>query len=199
MNAITVPRGNAYDKYGTRNPIERRLMKSFFATLDALLPTRSPRSVLEAGLGEGEVTHRIRQRYPTARFVGIDLPDPGLASAWSQRKLLGTFADVHRLPFGDESFDLILAIEVLEHVLDPLGALEELARVGSGDAVLSVPREPIWRLANLARGKYMRTLGNTPGHIQHWSRREFSDMVSAHFDLVAVRTPLPWTMIGARV
>lgn len=199
MDAITVPTGNTYDKYGTRNPIERRLMKGFFATLDALLPTQSPRAVLEAGLGEGEVTHRVRQRYPAARFVGIDLPDPRLAEAWSKRRLLGAFADVHRLPFGDESFDLILAIEVLEHVPDPLGALEELARVASGDAVLSVPREPIWRVANLARGKYIRTLGNTPGHIQHWSRREFIDMVSAHFDLVAVRAPLPWTMIGARV
>jgi hypothetical protein len=30
-----------------------------------------------------------------------------------------------------------------------------------------VPREPIWRIGNMARGRYLGDLGNTPGHIQH--------------------------------
>lgn len=199
MSAATVPTGNTYDKYGSRNPVERRLMKGFFSTLDGLLPTECPRAILEVGLGEGEVTERVRQRYPTARIVGIDLPDPELAAAWSERSLAAAFADISSLPFARKSFDLVLAIEVLEHVPDPRAALQELARVARHSVVLSVPREPIWRLANMARGKYLRALGNTPGHIQHWSRRSFAGLVGAHFDLVAVRAPLPWTMIGARV
>ena len=113
--------------------------------------------------------------------------------------MTGLFADIARLPFPAKAFDLVLAIEVLEHVPDPDAALAELARLARGHLVLSVPREPIWRVANMARGKYLGALGNTPGHIQHWSARRFAQLVGRHVQVDAVRRPLPWTMVAARV
>ncbi len=41
----------------------------------------------------------------------------------------------------------------------------------NGFILLSVPKEPIWRICNMARGKYWKDLGNTPGHIQHWTKK----------------------------
>jgi ubiquinone/menaquinone biosynthesis C-methylase UbiE len=193
-----VPTGNTYDKYASQNPVERRLMEGFFSNLDEVLPTQAPVSVLEVGVGEGEVSERVRARYPEARVVGVDLPDHELAGRWHDRGLTCMFADIARLPFDDQAFDLVLAIEVLEHVPDPTAALQELSRVARGNLVLSVPREPIWRIANMARGKYIRDLGNTPGHIQHWSRRSFASFVGRHFEPTAVRSPFPWTMVAAR-
>jgi len=193
-----VPTGNTYDKYAVSNPIERRLMSGFFRSLDACLPAEAPARVLEVGMGEAVIAARVRDRYPGASIVGIDLPDVELAAAWDEQKIAGAFADITRLPFPSASFDLVLAIEVLEHVPDPAGALRELARVGRGAYVLSVPREPIWRIANLARGKYVGDLGNTPGHIQHWSHRSFRTLVSGHLDVVTSRSPLPWTMVSAQ-
>ena len=172
-------------------------MQGFFAALDASLPAIEPAAILEVGVGEGEISARLRDRYPSARLVGIDLPDSELGSAWSERELACGFADIVDLPFPAGSFDLVLAIEVLEHVPDPHGALRELARVGTGAFVLSVPREPVWRVANVARGKYVRDLGNTPGHIQHWSKRQFGDLVARHLDVQHVRSPFPWTMVAA--
>jgi SAM-dependent methyltransferase len=195
--ATDVPTGNTYDKYASSNPIERRLMAGFFNALDAALPASAPRSILEVGVGEAEVASRVRQRYPDARFVGIDLPDDELAQHWSARDVSGTFADIARLPFPDASFDLVLAIEVLEHVPDPAAALQELSRLATGDLVLSVPREPIWRVANLARGKYLGDLGNTPGHVNHWSKRRFAALVSERFTLRSVASPFPWTLVAA--
>lgn len=192
-----VPIGNTYDKYASKNPIERRLMDGFFGALDAALPAAAPASILEVGVGEAEVANRVRQRYPDARFVGIDLPDPELARHWAASGLNGTFADITRLPFPDASFDLVLAIEVLEHVPDPEGAVRELARLATGRLVLSVPREPIWRVANLARGKYIGALGNTPGHINHWSKGRFAGLVGSQFEVRTVATPFPWTMVEA--
>jgi ubiquinone/menaquinone biosynthesis C-methylase UbiE len=192
-----VPIGNTYDKYATKNPIERRLMDGFFAALDAALPTTAPTSILEVGVGEAEVATRVRERYPAARFVGIDLPDPELADHWADRGLNGTFADISHLPFPDATFDLVLAIEVLEHVPDPPAAIRELARLATGDLVLSVPREPIWRVANMARGKYLGALGNTPGHVNHWSKGAFAGLVGARFAVRHVATPFPWTMVAA--
>ncbi len=192
-----VPIGNTYDKYATKNPIERRLMGGFFAALDAALPTSPPTSILEVGVGEAEVAGRVRARYPDARFVGIDLPDPDLAEHWHRQGLPGTFADIARLPFPDASFDLVLGIEVLEHVPDPPAAIAELSRLAAGHLVLSVPREPIWRIANLARGKYIGSLGNTPGHVNHWSKRGFAQLVASRFEVRSVASPFPWTMVSA--
>lgn len=197
MAATDVPIGNTYDKYASKNPIERRLMGGFFAALDAALPTTAPRSILEVGVGEAEVAGRVRARYPEALFVGIDLPDPDLAAHWAAQGLAGTFADIAQLPFPDASFDLVLAIEVLEHVPDPSAAVRELRRLATGTLVLSVPREPIWRVANLARGKYVSALGNTPGHVNHWSKRRFTDLIGGELTVRSVATPFPWTMVAA--
>ena len=195
----SVPTGNTYDKYASANPIERRLMATFLAQLHRALPEEAPATVLEVGLGEGEVALRVRQRYPGAFLTGVDLPDPALAGHWATTGLPASFADVGALPFPDRSFGLVLAIEVLEHVPSPEDALAEIARVASGPVVLSVPREPLWRVANLARGKYVSTFGNTPGHIQHWTRRSFTRLVSRHLYVTGVQTPPPWTMVSARV
>jgi ubiquinone/menaquinone biosynthesis C-methylase UbiE len=197
--AVPVPTGNTYDKYASSNPIERRLMATFLERLDESLPKVEPARILEVGVGEGEVADRVSRRYPGAFVTGIDLPDPTLADHWSSRRFAASFADIGWLPFPDDSFDLVLAIEVLEHVPDPALALRELRRVARRDVVLSVPREPIWRAANMARGKYFSDWGNTPGHIQHWTRAKFVELVGAHFDVVTVRSPMPWTMIAARV
>lgn len=196
---VEVPIGNTYDKYASKNPIERRLMEGFFAALDSCLPATAPGAVLEVGVGEGEVSARLRSRWPEVPIAGIDLPDAELAAHWVGKAHAGAFADIGRLPFPDASFDLVLAIEVLEHVPDPVGALRELDRVARGDLVLSVPRERIWSVANMARGKYLRDWGNTPGHINHWSKRGFAEMVSSTFDVGQVHSPFPWTMVAARV
>jgi 2-polyprenyl-3-methyl-5-hydroxy-6-metoxy-1,4-benzoquinol methylase len=92
----------------------------------------------------------------------------------------------------------VLAIEVLEHVDDPPAALAEIARVARGDVVLSVPREPLWRLLNMTRGRYLGRLGNTPGHIQHWSSASFERLVSRHLEVTGTWRPLPWTLLRAR-
>lgn len=192
------PTGNSYDKYASGHPLEQRLVQRFLRTIDDLLPATAPRRVLEVGVGEGEISTRVRTRYPSAALVGIDLQDEALAGEWSARGHVGAFADITRLPFADDTFDLVLGIEVLEHVDDPVRALTEVQRVGRGQFLLSVPREPMWRLANLARGRYARDLGNTPGHVNHWSARGFRELVDGFFDVQEVRSPLPWTVVSAR-
>jgi SAM-dependent methyltransferase len=108
-------------------------------------------------------------------------------------------ADAQALPFADGGFDLVAAIELLEHVEDPVRALAELARVAGSHLLVSVPREPLWRALNVARGAYVRDLGNTPGHRHHWSRRSFVELLERHGEVVQARAPLPWTMALVRL
>jgi hypothetical protein len=196
-----VPTGNTYDKYGSTNPIEQRMMRGFFDALDAMLDAAAvdgaPRRILEIGVGEGVVTERVVQRFPQATVVGLDLPDDGLAAHWQQRGLSCVFGDATTLPFPDGSFDLVLAIEVFEHLPDPSAALDALARACAGTLIASVPFEPIWRIGNMARGRYLRDLGNTPGHVNHWTGRSFARLVGRRFRVAATANPIPWTMVRA--
>ena len=193
-----IPTGNTYDKYGSTNPIEQRMMRGFFGALDGFLDRTAPTRIFEIGIGEGIVTSRVIDRFGGVPVIGLDLPDEELASQWQSRDLACVFGDAGSLPFPDDAFDLVLAIEVFEHLPDPAAAMSELARVCAGSLIASVPFEPIWRIGNMARGRYLRDLGNTPGHINHWTNRGFTGLVGAHFDVVDRATPLPWTMVLAR-
>jgi SAM-dependent methyltransferase len=196
--STAVPTGNTYDKYATTNPLERRMMQGFMAALDAMLEGLAPRRILEIGVGEGHVTERVRERFPDATIVGVDLPDEELAGDWRAAGLACLFGDATHLPVPDDAVDLVLAMEVLEHIPGPDAALAELARVCSSTLVASVPFEPIWRLGNIVRRRYVRQLGNTPGHVNHWTRGSFRRFVATRFDLDVVVSPLPWTMVRAR-
>ena len=82
---------------------------------------------------------------------------------------------------------------------DPERSVAEMARVARRHLLVSVPREPLWRALNLARGAYVRQLGNTPGHVNHWSRASFERLLAPHGEVVEVRSPFPWTMVLVRV
>ena len=193
----TGPIGNHYDKYGSRNRIERKMMDGFLSTLDRMVDGLTPAKVLEVGCGEGEILQRLVCRFPSASVQGIDLPDDDLAGEWAQRQVTAEFGDATAMRFADGEFDLVLAIEVLEHIPQPERALREMARVCNGTVVLSVPFEPIWRAGNMARGRYLKQLGNTPGHLNHWNRWSFAKLAGQFFDVQDVASPMPWTMLRA--
>jgi 2-polyprenyl-3-methyl-5-hydroxy-6-metoxy-1,4-benzoquinol methylase len=197
-----VPTGNTFDKYGSTNPVVRRLMAGFHSALDELWSSAGPRSILDVGCGEGVLTAEWAARLDDGRVVGIDLDDPKLRAEWRKRSrpnLEFRAEEATSLSFGDDAFDMACAIEVLEHVPEPEATLAEMARVASRHLLVSVPREPLWRVLNMARGAYLRELGNTPGHVNHWSKREFASFLSRYGAVEEARSPFPWTMLLVRV
>jgi 2-polyprenyl-3-methyl-5-hydroxy-6-metoxy-1,4-benzoquinol methylase len=197
-----VPTGNTFDKYGSQNPVVKRLMTGFHATLDELWVQAAPESVLDVGCGEGVLTVEWAERLGERRIVGIDLDDPKLRVEWEKRSrdnLEFRAEEATRLSFEDDEFDLAAAIEVLEHVPDPEATVAEMARVARHHLLVSVPREPLWRGLNMARGAYLRDLGNTPGHVNHWSKRAFVSLLSRYGTVEEARSPFPWTMLLVRV
>jgi ubiquinone/menaquinone biosynthesis C-methylase UbiE len=193
-----VPTGNTFDKYGSSNPVVRRLMAGFERSLQELLDRAAPESILDVGCGEGILTARWAEQLGTRPVVGIDLDDPKLQAEWAARRRDNLDFRVMRaehLPFEDNQFDLAAAIEVLEHVPEPEHTVAEMARVAGRHLLVSVPREPLWRALNVVRGAYLRDLGNTPGHLNHWSQRSFERLLARHGRVIAVRSPFPWTML----
>jgi len=201
VTTAPVPTGNTYDKYGSSNPVVKRLMANFEGTLEHLFRQANPASLLDVGCGEGVLTHQWAQRMD-GRVVGIDLDDPQLHEQWKGRQspnLEYMVMKAENLPFADNEFDVATAIEVLEHVPDPEHTVSEMARVASGHVLVSVPREPLWRGLNMARGAYLRDLGNTPGHVNHWSKRGFVQLLERYGTVEEARSPFPWTMLLVRV
>jgi 2-polyprenyl-3-methyl-5-hydroxy-6-metoxy-1,4-benzoquinol methylase len=194
--------GNTYDKYGSKNPVVKRLMAGFERSLGELFERAAPQSLLDVGCGEGVLVHKWAQVLDERRVVGVDLEEPSIQAEWAKRSapnLEYRMVKPGPLPFGDDEFDVVTAIEVLEHVPDPEQTVAEMARVANGHLLVSVPREPLWRALNMARGAYLRDLGNTPGHVNHWSKRSFVQLLSRHGEVVEARSPFPWTMLLVRV
>lgn len=195
-NGVVV--GNTYDKYGSRNPVVRYLMRGFTRALDECVALAAPESVYEVGCGEGYWSMRWMEQ--GLAVSGSDFSAQAVAEAKAEAARRGlppeafSVGDVYALPEG-LCADLVVCCEVMEHLEDPERALDRLGRIAERHLLLSVPREPVWSLMNLARGKYLGSLGNTPGHIQRWSTNSFVAMVSRRFSVLEVRTPLPWTMV----
>lgn len=182
-------------KYEETNPISKYLVNNFYETLNDLIP-EDVASVLEAGCGAGYSAKRIIPMLPDAVYEGSDIGEDLIDIA---RELVpGTpfqIESIYELNREDNSYDLTMALETLEHLDDPLKALQELKRVSRKYVIVSVPREPIWRILNMARFKYVSGLGNTPGHINHWSHRSFKKFLSQEARIITAKKPLPWNMI----
>lgn len=90
----------------------------------------SPQKILDVGCASGWFLSRLSKAFPKAECFGIDIYDKAIAYG---KKLYPhiTFriADAHAIPFKDETFDLAICTEVLEHVNDPKSALLEIKRV----------------------------------------------------------------------
>lgn len=99
-------------------------------------------NLLEVGCGTGFVLTGLRERFPNLELVGSELYPEGLEIA--QRRLPGVplyQMDARRIPF-EEAFDVVVALDVLEHIGDDdvaLGQLAQAARRGGG-VIVTVPQ-----------------------------------------------------------
>ena len=194
--------GNVYDKYGTQNPIERRLVAGFLGRArrarGAIGRPRGARGGLRRGraLRSGSPARGSRCGAPTPR----PRSSPRRGGGRGGRRLEIDFraAPVQSLDPSYDAAELIVCCEVLEHLADPVAALDRLATLARPWLLVSVPREPLWRASTSPGCKYVGELGNTPGHLGHWSKRQFVDFLTQRVEVVEVRSPLPWTMALCR-
>jgi 2-polyprenyl-3-methyl-5-hydroxy-6-metoxy-1,4-benzoquinol methylase len=177
----------------------RRLIDRFFERLRETVAPLDAGRALDAGCGEGETIARLSDVLPE-QVSAIDILDECVA--FTRRRLPSvdvSQASVYELPFEDDAFDLVLSLEVLEHLERPSDALRELSRVARADLVLSVPYEPYFRLGSLLRGKYVTHLGNHPEHVNHWNRRSFRAFLDSQLSMVDIAVAFPWLIAHCRV
>ena len=199
------PEGNYYNKYASKNPIERAMMKGFFDTVQKTLSKTGIAfdSIYDAGCGEGHFTEYLRKWYPNAKITASDISETAVNGAKEEYKELNInfeTADIYALDTSAK-YSLVTCSEVLEHLERPEEVLREFAGLASGYILITVPHEPIWRILNICRFKYLKRLGNTPGHIQHWSRRSFKKLIKENtsLEIVTATGSLPWLIFLLKV
>jgi len=185
-------------KHISGNPLQRWLLDRFHTAAAEMLADLRATAVLDAGCGEGFGMQAVLGEH--ARAVGLDYSVAAVRLARAQN-MAASFAsgDVTRLPFADGAFDLVLCMEVLEHLVVPEAGLAELCRVSQRWLLLSVPNEPLFRGANFLRGKNVHAWGNAPEHLNHWSSRSFTRFVAQQCQITQVRRSFPWTIALCRV
>ncbi len=191
-------------KYENNSRIAQKLLDNYFESVRKLLDiidTDVPLA-LEVGCGEGYSTAILRESLDKKTTLKASEYVKHLVKSAQERNpgIEIIEENVYEMKRKDKSIDLIFLLEVLEHLDYPDKALHELARVSSQYLILGVPREPIWRILNMSRLKYLSHFGNTPGHLNHWTGKGIQDFVEKHFgEVIAVEHPLPWTILLAKV
>ncbi len=186
-------------KYGTGNPLVRLLIRRFLDHVLAEVAAIRPRRIVEIGCGEGQIAGELDSLGLEIEYAGYDL-DAEAVEVAARRYPDKRFreADLFRLPQDETGADLVLCLEVLEHLTEPAEAVRTIARLAGRAAIFSVPFEPFFQLGSLLRGNYLSTWGNHPGHIQHFRPARFRQTVAVAFGEVRVRTALPWLIALAR-
>lgn len=190
---------NNLQKFKNKNPLQQFLLNSFFKQIQIIFSGLTNKyTVADIGCGEGFTIRMLQKISPESIFTGIDPDEVALAYA-KQNDSTSVYqvGDIFRLPFPDNTFDVVFCNEVLEHVKEPEKAVRELARISKKFIICSVPREPLFRISNLLRGRNILRLGNYPFHLNTWSANGFIKFLSQEVSVKKVSTPFPWTLVLA--
>ena len=181
-------------EYQSTNPFTKRLIDNFYNKIKKIIANfDTDCRILEVGCGAGESSRKIFEMLAGRYFEASEFDERYV------KKLLElnlpykiSQEDVNCMHRKDNEFDCVIFLEVLEHISDYEQALKELFRVSSKYVLISVPNEPLWRLLNIARFKYLKYAGNTPGHINHWSPSKLKKLLGKYGKVIKIESSLPW-------
>lgn len=188
-----------YTKYESRNPVVRLLIGRFLDRVVALTAALAPRRIVDLGCGDGVVASTLRERLPLDfEYRGIEINPLGIALARQRMPSIDiTLGDLLTLEPQQGWADLAVCFEVIEHLVDPSAAVQRIRLWTARHAMVSVPWEPYFRIGSLLRGKYLRTLGNHPEHVQHFDPASLRALLAPHFHHVRIERCFPWLIAVA--
>jgi ubiquinone/menaquinone biosynthesis C-methylase UbiE len=184
-------------EYNNRNLISRKLFDNFFEKISLIVKEfEYGTRVLEVGCGAGESSSRIVKMLDGRYFEASDVDTryiEKINTMGLQYKV--SVESVFNLKRKDKEFDYVILLEVLEHLDNYEDAMKELVRVAKRGVVISVPNEPLWSILNCMRFRYLKDFGNTPGHINKFSKKSLTHLLEKYGKIKNVFTPLPWIII----
>jgi SAM-dependent methyltransferase len=200
--APLAPDTSNYRKYQTKNPVMRAVINRFIRRVCAKVRKLGPRRIVDLGCGEGIVASELAGLGLEFEYLGLDL-DP--SSIQAARQLSAHYpsmrfeqSDILTAEPLERWADLVICLEVLEHLEYPAEAVERMMRWTASEALVSVPWEPWFRIGNFFRGKYPLRFGNHPEHIHQFKPRTLRGLLLDACQDVQIETCFPWIIGTAR-
>lgn len=192
-----------YKKYTTKNPLRARLIKNFLNTLNQNVSDLPNSNILEIGCGEGFIADSIKQNIGKYNYYGFDISKESVEMAqenlpefkFEVKDILDTEPEYFNKVFNGKKIDIVLMLEVLEHIEDYEKALQKVSKIDFEYFIISCPNEPFFRLSNLIALKNVKRLGNDVGHVNNWNMFNFKKLIGKHFDIQKSNYPYPWQML----
>ncbi len=127
-----------------------------------------PLSICEVGCGSGDILVHLMKSLPSARMTGFDI-SPQASQFWEQHKevsgLKFCLGDFHKV--NDSQYDLLLMLDVFEHVRDPFSFLEN-SIVHADYFIFHIPLD--LSASSVARGTPLTQGRKTIGHIHYYTK-----------------------------
>ncbi len=125
-----------YQKSIESNILQKRWHTGKLSAVLQSIGSFQPKKVLDVGCAGGWFISEMAKKYPHTKCYGVDVYEPAISYAKKRYEAI-TFstADAHKLPYQNESFDLIVCTEVLEHVIDPKNVMDEITRILKKDGI----------------------------------------------------------------
>jgi len=137
--------------------------------------------ILDFGSGRGELTKALSQCGFLVEAVDADPVCVELSSKWSKSHLAKCVQDLQD-NFGEATFDVVIALHVLEHLPNPLEYVLELRRISSKYLILAVPN-----IATITRMPIRRMTPVNIGHRQGWDYPTFTNFLTKYCGLKVVK------------
>lgn len=196
-----------FEKHTSNNPLQKLLLANFYREAFKMLRDVNPESVLDVGAGEGFTMRKLKtQPFDPAqgkneklKIIGVDNSEESVKLAKKVNPDLDIrLGSIYKLDFKDNSFDVVICTEVLEHLDKPDIALEELKRVTKQYLLLSVPNEPYFTIQRFLRGKNVKGFGAHPEHLQWWTHKAFLNFLEKNkLKIISQKFPFAWTLVLA--
>jgi SAM-dependent methyltransferase len=178
-------------KYENKNPLHRYLLDRFLNSITQAVRDTGTRTIVEIGCADGYVYDFLRTHVGVSfNYAGFDIDLDALEKAKS--RFPGIRFERRSIYDFKASAELVLCLEVLEHLDEPTNALRHLATLDADDYIVSVPHEPWFALGNLARGRHIATFGNLPDHVNRWTKSALRRDLNPWFEIVKDYSSFPW-------
>ena len=134
-------------------------------------------TIVDIGCGEGITLEKIHRLFPERKVMGIDTlsENVDICNRHGCRAVQG---DVNNLPFLSKSVDFVLFMEVIEHLVHPEKAIQEIRRilVPGGRLVLVFPNDRVFKIARILTLRF-REAAYDPGHVRQWTPHDTHDFL----------------------